>query len=114
MKIKIPMTEKYFEILSTYIGMVTWFVILIAAKISHVATRKKLTRGQLIANILYALIGGIGAYFGTISFQYNFRVIAVAVGVLAGDVIVEWIPTNFKGLLDTFGEVVKKWLSKKK
>jgi len=108
------MTDKYFEILSSYLGIITWFIILIAAKISHVATRKKLTRSQLVANILYALIGGVLAFFGTATLQQNIRIIAVGVGVLAGDVIVEWIPSNFKGLLDTAGTVVKKWLSKKK
>lgn len=105
---------KYFEALSSYFGIIAWFVILIAAKISHVSTRKKLTRSQLIANILYSIIGGIMSYFGTITFQQNIRVIAVAFGVLAGDVLVAWIPDNAKGIFDAAGDVIKKWLVKKK
>jgi len=108
------MITKYFEAISTYFGLIAWFIILIAAKISHISTRKRLTRSQLIANILYSIIGGILSYFGTVSFQYNIRVIAVACGVLAGDVLVAWIPDNAKGFLDTLGEIGKKWLSKKK
>lgn len=108
------MSDKYFEILSTYIGTVTWFIILIAAKISHISTRKKLTREQLVSNILYALIGGVLGYWLTFAYQKNIRVIAIAIGVLGGDVIVAWIPDNLKGFLDTMGDIFKKWLTRKK
>lgn len=108
------MTEKYFEAIANYTGIVAWFIILIAAKLSHVASKKKLTKWQVVANILYALIGGIMAYFGTSTFNGNIRVIAVGFGVLAGDILVAWIPKNADGFFDALGELVKKYLHRKK
>lgn len=108
------MVTKYFEAISSYFGIIAWFIILIAAKISHVSTRKKLTRSQLVANILYSIIGGVMSYFASIGFQHNIRMIAVACGVLAGDVLVGWIPNNAESILDAVGDVAKKWLQKKK
>lgn len=108
------MTEKYFEAVSQYLGLIAWFTILIAGKVSHVMSKRKLTRSQIFGNILYALIGGIMAYFGTSSFNTNIRVIAVGFGVMAGDILVAWIPKNADGFFDTIGEIIKKYLNKKK
>lgn len=112
------MTKMYFEILADYIGTISWFVVLIAAKLSHINVRKKLTKGEVFMNIIYCIVGGMFAYYGTISFQKNFRFIAMGLGVLSGDILVSWIVDNVKSYLDLAGSGVKaiinKWTKNKK
>lgn len=108
------MAEKYFDILSSYFALIVWFAVLISAKISQLSAKKKLSRGQFVSNVLYAFIGGVLAYFGTNGFQQNIRVIAVAFGVLSGDVIVGWIPKNAESFLESLKDIITKYLQKKK
>lgn len=64
-------------------------------------------------NIIYGIVGGVMAYFGAAAFNYNIRIITTGIGVLAGDVLVSWVPKNAEGFLDTLGEFAKKWMKRK-
>ena len=107
------MTEKYFEAISQYLGIICWFAILIAAKLSHVSARKKLTRAQVLGNIVYGIVGGTMAYLGTASFKENIRVIAAGVGVLGGDMMVSYIIDNAKPTMEIIGKAITRLLKKK-
>lgn len=73
-----------------------------------------MTRGQVVMNIIYGIVGGVMAYFGAAAFNYNIRIITTGIGVLAGDVLVSCVPKNAESFLDTVGEFAKKWISRKK
>lgn len=103
----------YFNILSEYIGIVLWFVILVAAKLSHISTRKKLTKTEYWTNIIYCVVGGIMAYYGTFTFRSQIRVIALGVGVLAGDTIIKWIMDSVEDISKTVTATIKKYIKKK-
>jgi phage shock protein PspC (stress-responsive transcriptional regulator) len=107
------MTAHYFSDISEYLGIISWFVVLISAKLSHVSARKKLTRSQVIANIVYGIVGGIMAYFGTMSFKDNIRIIATGVGVLGGDIMVSYIIDNTKPIMESVGRTVLRFIKKK-
>lgn len=107
------MREKYFELVVEYFSVIVWFIVCIAAKLSQVSSRKKLTKMEVFKHIIYGIVGGVFAYYGTISFRHNFRVIALGVGVLAGDILVNWVMDNTRSLLDVIGEVIKKWIKRK-
>lgn len=103
----------YFNILTEYVGIVSWFVILIAAKLSHISTRKKLTKTEFVSNVIYCVIGGIIAYYGTFTFRSQIRVIALGVGVLAGDTLIKWIMDSMDDILKTVTSSIKKYIKKK-
>lgn len=103
----------YFNILSEYIGIVLWFVILVAAKLSHISTRKKLTKTEYWTNIIYCVVGGIMAYYGTFTFRSQIRIIALGVGVLAGDTIIKWIMDSVEDISKTVTATIKKYIKKK-
>lgn len=103
--------NEYFTLISEYIGIVTWFLILIAAKIGSLG--KKLTTEDKINNILYCIVGGVMAYFGTFAFKWQLRVIAVGIGCMAGDVLIKWLPANMKENLELLGRLIKALIKKK-
>lgn len=107
------MSKEYYALASQYIGIVVWFALLIAGKIAILNKNKRLTNRENISNIIYCIIGGVMAYFGTFSFQYHLKVIAVGIGVMAGDVLVSWLPSNVKEWLELVGQAIKSWIRRK-
>lgn len=109
----LKISAEYYKILTEYVGIVSWFIILVAAKLSHISTRKKLTQPEVLRNVIYCVVGGIIAYYGTFTFRSQIRIIALGVGVLAGDTLVKWIMDSMEDLLKTVTASIKKYIKKK-
>jgi len=104
------LTNVLYANFSHYFGLISWFIILICAKLSHINTRKKLKKTHLLPNVIYGIVGGVFAYFSTATFQHNLQVVAIGFGVLGGDVLVGWIIDKTKYYLDILGVSLEKFL----
>lgn len=104
---------QHFIEVTDYLGIIAWFVVVIAAKMSLLMKNKKLSKQEIISNILYCLVGGVMAYLGTFSFKYQFRYIAAGIGCLAGDVLIGWLPDNVKEWLQLVGTGIKTFIKNK-
>lgn len=94
-------------------GIWTWFIVFIAAKLQFAANKKKMTRSEYFTQFLYGIVGGVLAFHGAVSMRPQYKMIATAIGILTGDILVEWMRDNMKSFLDLIGTLFRKYLTRK-